>query len=268
MERVVLVTGAGSGIGRSCVEYLAKKGHRVYGGDIDPRPADGVTMLRMDVTDDRSTTGAIDWIAEEAGSIDVLINNAGFGIAGSIEDTSIEEAQRQFEVNFFGVFRMTRAALPQMRRQGHGLIVNISSIGGLIAMPFQGLYSASKFAVEGFTEALRMEVRPFGINAVLVEPADFHTGFTAARRMVEASSAKSAYTARFRGALQVIEADELHGSHPRLIGPLINRIMSSRHPRLRYMVGSRTEKLAALLKRVLPASAFIPLIEGHYRVAR
>jgi NAD(P)-dependent dehydrogenase (short-subunit alcohol dehydrogenase family) len=268
MERVVLVTGAGSGLGRACVEYLARKGHRVYGGDVDPRPVNGVTMLRMDVTIDRSAAGAIDWITEEAGRIDVLINNAGFGIAGSIEDTSIEEAHRQFEVNFFGIFRMTRAALPQMRRQGNGLIINVSSIGGLIAMPFQGLYSASKFAVEGFTEALRMEVRPFGISAVLVEPADFHTGFTAARRLVDAATEKSAYAPRLRDALAVIEADELDGSHPRLVGPLIEKIMRSRHPRLRYMVGSRTEQLAALLKRALPASAFAPLIENHYRVGR
>jgi NAD(P)-dependent dehydrogenase (short-subunit alcohol dehydrogenase family) len=268
MEHVVLVTGAASGIGRACVEHLAAKGHRVYGGDIDPQPVPGVTMLRLDVTDERSAAAAIERIMDEAGRIDVLVNNAGFGIAGSIEDTSIEEARSQLEVNFFGVFQMARAALPQMRHQSRGLIINISSIGGLIALPFQGLYSASKFAVEGFTEALRMEVRPFGVDVVLVEPADFHTGFTAARRIVAATHGGSAYEAAFRDAIQVIEADEVHGSHPRLVGPLLERIIASPHPRLRYTVGSRTERLAALLKRALPGRVFFPLIEGHYRVGR
>jgi len=268
MERVVLVTGAASGLGRAGAEHLAARGHRVYGGDLDPRPVPGVTMLRLDVTDDRSAADAIARIAGESGRLDVLVNNAGFGIAGSIEDTSIEEARSQLEVNFFGVFRTARAALPQMRHQGRGLIINVSSIGGLIALPFQGVYSASKFAVEGFTEALHMEVRPFGIDVVLVEPADFHTGFTAARRMVAASRRSSAYADAFRAALRVIEADEVNGSHPHLVGPLLEKIIASRHPRLRYMVGSPTERLAAMLKRVLPGRLFFPLIEGHYRVGR
>lgn len=267
-QRVVLVTGAGSGLGRATAEYLAGAGHRVYGGDIEPRPSAQVTMVPLDVTDDDSVAGGVAAVIEEAGRIDVLVNNAGFGIAGSIEDTSLEEAYRQFEVNFFGVVRMTRAVLPDMRRRGRGLIVNTSSIGGLISLPFQGLYAASKFAVEGFTEALRMELRPLGIVAVLIEPADFHTGFTAARRMAAASGEGSAYAREFRNALQVIEADELHGSDPRIVGPLIARIIDTPRPRLRYMVGSRSERLAAMLKRILPGSLFFPIIESHYRVGR
>lgn len=225
-------------------------------------------MMPLDVTDDDSVAKAVATITEEAAGIDVLVNNAGFGIAGSIEDTSLDEAHRQFEVNFFGMVRMTRAVLPDMRRRRRGLIINISSIGGLISLPFQGAYAASKFAVEGFTEALWMEVRPLGINAVLIEPADFHTGFTAARRMAAASGEGSAYTREFRNALQVIEADELHGSDPGLVGPLIGKIIDTPKPRLRYMVGSRSERLAAILKRILPGSLFFPIIERHYRVGR
>lgn len=267
-QRVVLVTGAGSGLGHATAEHLAGAGHRVYGGDIEPRPASGITMIPLDVTDDESAARAVATIIEEAGGIDVLVNNAGFGIAGSIEDTSLDEFYSQFEVNFFGVVRMTRAVLPDMRRRGRGLIINISSIGGLISLPFQGAYAASKFAVEGFTEALRMEVAPLGINAVLIEPADFHTGFTAARRMAAASGEDSAYAREFRNALQVIEADELHGSDPGIVGPLIARVIENPRPRLRYMVGSRSERLAAMLKRILPGALFLPIIESHYRVGR
>lgn len=225
-------------------------------------------MIPLDVTDDESAARAVAAVTEEAGHLDVLVNNAGFGIAGSIEDTSLEEVYSQFEVNFFGVVRMTRAVLPYMRSRGRGLIVNISSIGGLISLPFQGAYAASKFAVEGFTEALRMEASPLGIHAVLIEPADFHTGFTAARRMAAASGEGSAYSREFRNALQVIEADELHGSDPQIVGPLIARVIDTRRPRLRYMVGSPSERLAAMLKRLLPGSLFFPIIESHYRVGR
>lgn len=265
--RVVLVTGAASGLGRAAATHLAGVGHRVFGGDLEPPSVPAVTGLRLDVTDPASVTAAVDEVVQGAGRLDVLVNNAGFGIAGSVEDTSLEEARDQLEVNFFGVLNMSRAVLPMMRAQGGGLIVSISSIGGLMALPFQGLYSASKFAVEGLAEALSEEVRPFGVNVVIVEPADFRTGFTGARRIVAAAGRGSAYDAAFSRALQVIETDERTGSDPELMGTLLERILDSRRPRLRYSVGSTVERLTIGLRRALPARVFTPIIERHYRIA-
>lgn len=268
-DTVVLITGAASGIGRACAERLARRGHRVFGADVseDPPVFDApVTMLYFDVDDDASVAAGVERVVAEAGRLDVVVNNAGFGIAGALEDTSVEEAKRQMETNFFGVFRVCRQVLPVMREQGSGLIVNVSSIGGLIALPFQGLYSATKFAVEGLSEALRMEVRPYGIRVVLIEPADMQTAFTARRRLTESTGAGSAYAESFRRALEVIEDDERHGSDPRRVARLLEHIVASRSPRLRYTVGASTERLAALLKRVLPGSAFEPIIRSHYEV--
>jgi NAD(P)-dependent dehydrogenase (short-subunit alcohol dehydrogenase family) len=264
--QVVLVTGAASGLGRAAATYLAGVGHHVFGGDLDLPSAPTVTGLQLDVTDPASVTDALDEVVHAAGRLDVLVNSAGFGIAGSVEDTTLEEARGQLEVNFFGLLSTSRAVLPMMRAQGRGLIVSISSIGGLIALPFQGLYSASKFAVEGLAEALSEEVRPFGIAVVLVEPADFRTGFTGARRIVAAAGRGSAYHAAFSRALRVIETDERSGSDPELIGPLLARIIDARRPRLRYSVGSPVERLTIGLRRALPARAFVPIIERHYRI--
>jgi NAD(P)-dependent dehydrogenase (short-subunit alcohol dehydrogenase family) len=267
-SRVVLVTGAASGLGRAAATHLAAVGHRVFGGDLEPPSEPAVTGLRLDVTDPESVTAAVDDVVDAAGRLDVLVNSAGFGIAGSVEDTTLEEARAQLEVNFFGVLTMARAVLPTMRAQGRGLVISISSIGGLMALPFQGLYSASKFAVEGLAEALSEEVRPFGVDVVLVEPADFRTGFTRARRIVGAARRGSAYEAAFSRALRVIESDERSGSDPELIGPLLARIIDSPRPRLRYSVGSTLERLTIGLRRALPARAFVPIIEHHYRVGR
>jgi NAD(P)-dependent dehydrogenase (short-subunit alcohol dehydrogenase family) len=265
-DTVVLVTGAASGLGRASVAHLGGCGYRVFGADRAEAAIPGVTMVRCDVDDDASVIGAVGTVVDEAGRVDVLINDAGFGIAGSIDDTSIDEARAQMETNFFGVFRMTRAVLPVMRRQGSGLIVNVSSLGGLISLPFQGVYSAAKFAVEGLSEALRHEVRPIGIDVVLVEPADFRTGFTASRRRVAAADARSAYAGAFERALAVIEDDELGGSDPVMVARLLERVIQTDHPRLRYTVGAFDERLAAWLKRVVPGRVIEPMIRRHYRV--
>jgi len=219
----------------------------------------------MDVDDDESVASVVRQILAEAGRVDVVVNNAGFGIAGAIEDTSMAEARAQLETNFFGAVRVIREVLPHMRSQGSGLIVNVASIGGLIALPFQGLYSASKFALEGLSEALRMEVQPFGIRVALLEPADCRTGFTAARRMT-AASASGAYLQVFTRSLDVIEADEAHGAHPRIVARKLEKVIESRSPRLRYMVGAPGERLAAMLKRLLPYRLFEPIITSHYKV--
>jgi NAD(P)-dependent dehydrogenase (short-subunit alcohol dehydrogenase family) len=249
-KRVVLVTGASSGIGLACARYLGEHGFRVYGISRRPAPSTpAVTSLIADVTDGRSVEQAIATVVAREGRLDIVVNNAGMGIAGAIEDTSIEDASRQFEVNLFGAFRVCRAALPIMRGSRSGYIVNIGSIGGLIALPYQGMYSASKFALEGFSEALRMEVRPFGIRVVLIEPGDHKTDFTQSRQIIESTYGKSCEAALARAA-----RDEQNGPGPEQIARLLYRIVNQRNPRLRYTTGPAFQRAAVWLKRLLPNS--------------
>jgi NAD(P)-dependent dehydrogenase (short-subunit alcohol dehydrogenase family) len=271
-DKVVLITGASSGIGYACAHYLSRRGCKVYGTSRQapapfqaPTADQPFTRLPMDVTRDDSVAQGVQTILDREGRIDAVVNNAGFGIAGAIEDTTAEEAKTQFETNFFGILRVCRAVLPHMRRQGGGTIVNISSIGGLIGLPFQGLYSASKFAVEGLSEALYKEVRPFGIRVVLVEPGDFRTAFTARRRPTTASRSVSAYRDSFQNALKVIESDETNGANPEQIARLVAKILRSRDPKLRYRAGYFTQKLAVTLKKFLPARLFDWIIMQHYQ---
>ena len=187
MERtqVILITGASSGFGKVTAQTLAGKGYVVYG--TSRRIANGnigqIRMLIADVTDENSVRSAVNRIMDEQGHIDVLINNAGMGIGGALEMATDEEISSQMDTNFMGMVRMCRAVLPIMRKQRQGKIINISSIAGRIAVPYQGFYSASKFAIEGYSEALSMEVYPFGIKVCVVEPGDFNTGFTASRNI-------------------------------------------------------------------------------------
>ncbi len=193
-QRVAIITGVSSGIGLACASKLAQQGIRIYGLSRRAPEAtiSNLTYIRTDVTDDASVASAVRTVLLHESRIDILINNAGFGIAGAIEDTSVEEAKRQLDVNLLGALRLTTAVLPTMRAQQSGYILNISSIGGLIAIPFQGLYSASKFALEGLTESLRLEVRSLGVRVVLIEPGDHRSAFTENRAFTEASSANPA----------------------------------------------------------------------------
>ena len=183
---VILITGITSGFGRAMARQLNADGHKVYGTyrrDSDPLP--GVTYIRADVRDQDSLKNAVDQVIEAEGRIDTLISNAGMGIGGPLEFTSIEDAQRQMDVNFMGMVRLVSLVVPVMRQQRHGHIICISSIGGLMGLPYQGMYSASKFAIEGYCQALRLEVRQFGINITVINPGDFSTGFTAQRGKVD-----------------------------------------------------------------------------------
>jgi NAD(P)-dependent dehydrogenase (short-subunit alcohol dehydrogenase family) len=259
---VVVVTGASSGIGRATAAELERRGHRVYGASRSPTAGSSLGV-RMDVDDDASVEAAIREVVDREGRLDAVVNAAGFGIAGAIEDTRIDEARAQFETNFFGVLRVCRAALPVMRGQGQGTIANVSSIAGRVSLPFQGFYAASKFALEGLTEALRMEVRPFGVRVVLVEPGDFATGFTDRRRTV-AGAASGPYRERFARALAAIERDERSAATPEAVGRLVADVVFHRAPRLRYTVGPSLQRATPALKAVLPGGVFERLIAGHY----
>src|ERR1700677_3430229 len=251
--RVVLVTGASSGIGLACATHLAGRGFRVYGTSrraAAGSPAPGnLTMLPADVTDDGSVEQAVATVLEREGRLDIVVNNAGMGIAGPVENTSTEQAKGQFEVNFFGVLRVCRAVLPSMRRQRSGYIINIGSIGGILAIPYQSMYSASKFALEGLSEALRMEVRPFGIRVVIIEPGDHKTDFTHNRQIIENTYGKPCEAALARAA-----RDEQNGPGPEQIARLLYGIINLRNPRLRYSTGPIFQRAAVWLKRLLPNS--------------
>ncbi len=256
-SKVVLITGASSGIGRAAARHLAELGYRVYGTSRGACPdTGGVTMLQMDVTDADAVSAGIQTILAREGRLDVVVNNAGFGYGGAVEETSIDEARATFETNVFGVLRVCRAALPVMRAQGAGLIVNVSSIGGLMGMPFQGLYAASKFAVEGLTETLRMEVKAFGIDVVLLEPGDIRTDFTARRRTTAEAAASDIYREQYARTLDKIAADEQGGADPQVAAKTLARILASRRPRLRYTTGPVYQKLAVFVKRIVPHALF------------
>lgn len=276
MPKTILITGASSGIGAACAQYLAERGHTVYGTSrTAPAPAQAqrqkvgsgaLTLFQMDVDDDASVQAGVAFVLQQVPQLEVVVNNAGFGLAGAIETTSVAEAKAQFETNFFGVQRVVQAVLPHLRYQRAGYILNISSIGGLIAIPFQGFYSASKFALEGYTEALRMEVRPFGIRVVLIEPGDFHTAFTTHRRRVAGAATDTAYQATLNRALAVMERDEQQGPAPVLVARLIERILSQANPAPRHLVGPAYESVAVWLKAVLPAPWFEWLLMKYYQL--
>jgi len=266
-RKIVLIVGASSGIGLATVQSLHAHGFRAYGAS--RRRHDGeIPWLTMDVTDDASVAAGIATIMATEGRVDALVNCAGFGIAGAIEDTSIDEARAQFETNFFGTMRTCRAVLPVMRAQKHGLIVNVGSLAGLIAVPFQALYSASKFAIEGFSEALRMEVKKYGIDIAIVEPGDFKTDFTNARIRVAGAGQHSPYHADCERALQQMENDESTGLPPSHVAALIQRIIETPHPHLRYRVGKTVQTAAVSLKHVLPQTVFEALVMQSFHIPR
>lgn len=272
-SRVALVTGSSSGFGLACAAGLAARGLRVYGtsrrADLPAPggPEHGLVMIPMDVRDADSVQAAIDFLMSREDRIDVLVNNAGFGLSGAVEDTTSEEAMQQLQTNFFGLHRVCRAVLPVMRAQGSGLIVNIGSIAGRIALPFEGLYSASKHAVAALSDALRMEVAPFGIRVTLLEPGDFRTDFTANReRSAAASSVESPYGERFLRAVGVAEADERNGADPRDLARLVTKLVDQTAVRPRYLLGPRSQTFLTRVRCLLPDRWFERLLMSHYRV--
>ncbi len=262
---MVLVTGASSGLGRATATHLHARGYRVYG--TSRRGPDGADvpypLIALDVTDEASAQAAVERVLRDAGRLDVLVNNAGNGIAGAVEDTPLADAQAQMDANFFGALRMIRAVLPPMRAQSGGTIVNVSSMAGLVGVPYQGMYSASKYALEGLSEALRVEVAPFGVRVVLVEPGDFRTGFTGSRRWVPGGQA-SVYGEPASRAVAVMAADEQNGADPARVGRLIARIIEHPRPRVRYLVGKPAQVWLMRVLRLLPRGLGLRLLARYY----
>lgn len=261
--KVILITGASTGIGKACAEELSARGHRVYGTSRSQSfSPTRFQPVQMDVRDDESVTRGIMAVIARERRLDVVINNAGYGLAGAVEDTSVAEAQEQLDVNFIGAFRVCRAVLGDMRRQGGGLIINISSLAGLFGLPFQGLYAASKFALEGLSESLRYEVSPYNIDVVLIEPGDIKTSITANRRVVDASD--TFYSRTFRKVLKIIEDNEHDGADPKEVAELVCRVVEMRSPRARYTVGHWSQRLSAIVKRYAPFVLFESMLGAFY----
>lgn len=269
-RKKVLVTGGTTGIGRAICSTLRGSGYHVYGTGRTVEtgsPLDGYTLVRLDVRDPGSVTEAVEYVTREAGRIDVLVNNAGIGMAGSVEDSYIGEIADVFDVNVYGMVRMCQAVLPGMRSRGDGTIIIVSSVGALMGLPYRGIYSASKAAVESITESLSQEAMRFGVRLVLIEPGDFHTNINAHRK-VSARAHASAYGEEFGRIYRLIEEEVETGANPKIIGELVDRIIRSRRPRLRYNVGNLTSKAAVWLKFVLPDRLFESLMMRHYRMRR
>lgn len=270
MPKVVLLTGVSSGFGKAISEVLSKQGYIVYGKSrkLATDLAGTVKIIQADVTERQSVAKVVSLILEREGRIDILINNAGFGISGPVEQTPPEDFHLQMDINFAGYVNMIQAVLPVMRRQGGGTIVNISSIGGLMGLPYQGFYSASKYAIEGLSEALRMEIAPFNIKVIVVEPGDFNTHFTANRVHATIDASDNTYKKQFALALDAIEKDEKTGLLPELLAHKLARILQKKNPRHHYVVATASQKLAVLLKRVLPGPWFAGILASHYRITK
>ena len=255
-QRVVLITGASSGVGQSTARLLSQRGYKVFGTSRNPAGAEtapAVEMLALDVGADDSVGACLNAISSQVGRLDVLVNNAGYELAGALEELSIGEAKAQFETNFFGVVRMVKAVLPLMRERKHGQIINVSSLSGLTPVPFMGIYSASKFALEGYTEALRLELKPFNIHVSLIEAGFLKTPMMNHRQL--AADRIGEYDPWRRRAINAIRASEEKGPGPELIAETVFKIMASNTPRLRYVVGQQA-KFIFRLRRFLPEGVF------------
>jgi NAD(P)-dependent dehydrogenase (short-subunit alcohol dehydrogenase family) len=265
MSKVILITGASTGLGHFVATYLAQQGYVVYGTSRVRASAKTFPMLVMDVTSTESIGDAVGHILDREGRIDVLINNAGLGIAAPVEELPLADVQQVFDTNVMGVIRMVQAVLPSMRNQKSGLIINISSIAAEAGLPFRGAYSATKAAVERLTEALRVELAPFGIQTCSIQPGGTRTDINKNRLRVSLSS-DSVYKETFDRTYELIDQSVNEGIAPTLFGPLVDAIIKAPQAERLYRVGKPIEKLSVLLKRVLPTSVYERMIRNHYKM--
>jgi NAD(P)-dependent dehydrogenase (short-subunit alcohol dehydrogenase family) len=270
--KVALVTGATSGIGEATARRLQELGFTVYAGGraverIAPLEATGIRLLSLDLTQDATLTAAVERVEQECGRIDVLVNNAGYGAYGALEDVPLDEGRRQFEVNLFGMARLTQLVLPGMRQRGDGDIVNVSSVAGQIYGPLGAWYHATKHAVEGMSDSLRLELAPFGVRVIIIEPGEIRTGWggIAADSLLH-TSGRGAYSEQARAVATVLERSLASGSgsRPEVVADVIGRALTAGRPRTRYPVGRGAGTLI-LARRLLPDRAFDRLIRGVFR---
>lgn len=272
-KQVILITGASSGIGFDAARMLAQQGHKVYAAArrtelMEPLREYGVDILKMDVTDEASMQQGVSHVLDAEGRIDVLINNAGYGYFGSIENVAMEEARRQLEVNVFGLARLCQMVLPTMREQGRGRIINTASVAGKAVLYFGGWYNVSKFSVEAFSDALRMEMKPFGIDVVMIEPGGIKTewGIIAARHLTESSRGTAYEEAALREADTLDKVYHMNLlSKPVVVAKAICRAVNRRRPKARYRVGFAANTIV-LSHALLPARWWDALMRWFWRI--
>lgn len=266
MSKVVLITGASSGIGNVTAEYLLQKGYKVYGTSRNSKPElHNFRLLQLDVTDRSSIKNAIQAILKKEGKIDVLVNNAGIGITGPIEETPSEEIRKAFETNFFGAIEVMKSVLPQMRKQKSGLIINITSIAAYTGLPFRGIYSACKSALEIITESIRMEVKDFGIRVTNIAPGDVATNIVAGRYHTPVFD-ESPYKEVYQRNLDLMNSHVSEGSNPMVMAMAIEKVIRTSNPKIHYTVGSFMQKFSIVLKRILPDQLYEKLIMNYYKM--
>ena len=267
MSKVVLITGGSSGIGKAIGEYLFHKGYTVYGTSRNPDKVltSVFPLVALDVRDVNSIANAVQTIIEKSGRIDVVINNAGVGITGPIEETPTDEIRNSFETNFFGPIEVMKAVLPQMRVQKSGLIINITSIAGYMGLPYRGIYSASKGALELITESMRMEVKDFGVKITNVAPGDFATNIAAGRFHAPVIKGSS-YEISYHNTLKMMDNHVDSGNNPNEMAAFIYKIIQNPNPKIHYKVGAFMQKFSIVLKRILPDKIYENMLMRHYKL--
>ncbi|KGO92520.1 SDR family oxidoreductase [Flavobacterium subsaxonicum] len=267
MSKVIFITGGSSGIGKATGEFLLTKGYKVYGTSRDPKkvPGSPFPLVALDVRDTASIKAAVAQVIAEAGTIDVLVNNAGVGITGPLEEIPAEEIKNNFETNLFGPIEVMKAVLPHMRAQKSGLIINVTSIAGYMGLPYRSVYSASKGALELITEALRMEVKGFGITITSVAPGDFATNIASGRYHAPLLKG-SAYEVPYGATLDLMNTHVDAGSNPQQMAEAVYAIMKTPNPNVHYKVGVFMQKFSIVLKRILPDKVYEKMLMNHYKL--
>ena len=265
MKKVIIVTGASSGIGMAISEYLGKKGHHVYGCSRSKVDSSHFTSVRMDVTNKDEVENILTKIFINEGRIDAVVNNAGLGVAGPFETSNTDEIRKAMEVNFYGTINVCQQVLPFMRKIQDGYIINVSSIGSVMGLPFRGFYSASKAAVDIMTEALRMEVKRFGIKVCLVHPGDVDTSIND-HRLIATNEKDEVYGETFKRIYEEMNSDVRKGIKPIQFGPVIEKIILSKKVKRNYYVGHFTQRLSVKLKKLLPDFLFEKMIMNYYKI--
>lgn len=262
--KTILITGVSSGFGKEMATRLAQDGHRVYGTvRRTVPPIEGVNYLYADVLDDDAIKCAFEELMKKEGRIDVFINNAGIGIGGPLEFCSVADVQHQMDVNFMGMVRWLSHVIPVMRKQRNGRIICISSIAGRMGLPFQGAYSASKYAMTGYCEALRLELRSSGVRVILIEPGDFATSFTANRCSVHSDVVSAAYPS-YNHSMDGVEQSENSGLKPAYLAKRISKIIHRKNPSNRYVVATPSQGISVYAKRLLPERVFSWILYKYF----
>lgn len=267
MSKVVLITGGSSGIGKSVGEYLTKKGFKVYGTSRNPQnyKESKFPILELDVKNIETIHQTVKTIIDIEGRLDVVINNAGSGITGAIEEIPEAEIKANFETNFFGPINVIKTVLPQMRKQHSGLIINITSIAGYMGLPYRGIYSASKGALELVTEAFRMEIKDFNIKMTNIAPGDFATNIAAGRYHAPLLD-NSPYKRPYGDTLNLMNTHVDNGSDPNMMAQAVLKVINTENPKVHYKVGEFMQKFSVVLKRILPDKIYEKMLMKHYKL--